>query len=193
MKFVTLGPSISCHENALIHYLRYHEISNASIFLIDDFLWGLEMVKQGEADYLLQCSAHPDVHLVTEKYPREVFVTDTFIYPTREMAILEKASVTEPQTLGLPKATEGYLCDITYPNYVYETTKTVVGKNLLAGKYDAGLTYYEFHKEHPGHFRVRKHIGHVLTTWLLYGKKNIFTGSVLGALPKGFFQDNRFL
>ena len=125
---------------------------------------------------------------MTEKYYNEIFVTDTFIFPTKELAILENRKVNNPQTLGLVKATEGYLDYITYPNLVYETSKPIVGMNLQAGKYDAGLTYIEYHTENPHLLRVRKYIGYVLTTWLVYGKTTSFSGSLLGVAPPDFYK-----
>lgn len=188
MRFATLGPKGTCHENAVRHYLRYHSLADTRLLLIDNFFDGLEMIRQGEINYLVQCSAHPNVHLITEKYFEEIFVTDTFIFPTKDLALLEDVRVEHPRTLGLVKATEGYLGDISYPEIIYETSKPVVGENLINGKYDAGLAYMEHYLENPGRFRMRMHIGPVITTWLVYGKKTAFKGSVLGAAEKGFYE-----
>lgn len=188
MRFLTLGPEGTCHENALKNYLAYHSISDAKITFISDFLEGLDMVRDGQADYLVQCSAHLSVHLITEKYCNEIFVTDTFIFPTKELVLLEDARVEHPQSLGLVKATEGYLGDITYPNIIYEVSKPIIGKNLVLGKYEAGLTYTEYHEQNPGRFRIRKYIGRVLTTWLVYGRETVFVDSPVGAAPQGFYK-----
>lgn len=189
MKFVTLGPTGTCHENAMKEYLRYHDIEDAEIILIDDFLVGLEMVHNGEADYLMQNSAHLKVNEVTEKYYREIFVTDTFMYRTREIAILEDITVREPQTIGLVSATEGYLhgIGVHYPVKIYESSKPVVGTRFLEGAYDAAVTYLEYHVNNPGRFRLRKYVGFVPTAWLVYGRKTVFTGEMVGIAPKGFY------
>ncbi|MDJ0838628.1 MAG: hypothetical protein QNK37_19075 [Acidobacteriota bacterium] len=191
MRLVTLGPEGSCHENAAAHYLQFHGIRDYRIIFVDDILAGLEMVREGQADQLLQCSAHLTVHLVTEKYRQEIFVTDTFIFPTREMVILERQDIAKPGSLGLPKPTEGYLDDLSYPELVYETTKPVVGRNLLAGKYHAGLTTLNYHTDNPGRFRIRKYIGKVLTTWLVYSRENCYRGQPMGVLPKGAWQPDQ--
>jgi hypothetical protein len=188
MRFLTLGPEGTCHESALKNYLAYHSVSDANITLIGDFFEGLDMVRDGQADYLIQCSAHLDVHLITEKYYNEVLVTDTFIFPTKELVLLEDARIENPQSLGLVKATEGYLGNITYPNIIYEVSKPVIGKNLLLGKYEAGLTYPEYYQQNPGRLRIRKYIGRVLTTWLVYGKKTVFVDSAIGVAPRGFYK-----
>lgn len=190
MRFATLGPEGTCHENAVKSYLLYHSLNESTILLINDFFDGLEMLRHGQADYLVQCSAHPNVHLITEKYFEEIFVADTFIFPTKDLALLEDIRVEKPQTLGLVKATEGYLGGISYPHIIYEISKPVVGRNLIAGKYNAGLAYMEHYLENPDRFRMRKHIGPVITTWIVYGKRTAFEGSVLGAAPRGFYKNN---
>lgn len=190
MRFATLGPEGTCHENAVKSYLSYHSLTDSTILLIDDFFDGLEMTRLGQADYLVQCSAHPNVHLIMEKYFEEILVADTFIFPTKDLALLEDVRVEKPQTLGLVKATEGYLGGLSYPHIIYETSKPVVGKNLIAGKYDAGLAYLEHYLENPGRFRMRKHIGPVITTWIVYGRGTAFKGAVLGAAPKEFYKNS---
>ena len=191
MKFATLGPAGTCHENATRGYLAFHGLHDATIELYPSIDHGLEDLQAGRADYLVQCSAHLDVHIITEKYHPVVVVTDTFLYPTKELVLLEDASVEHPQTLGLVNATAGYLGDITYPTVIYEPSKPVVGAGLLAGKYDAGLTYPEYMDAAPGRFRVRKYIGHVLTTWLVYGRHTIFDGVARGVAPRGFYAGER--
>jgi hypothetical protein len=188
-RFGTLGPTGSCHENATKSYLAFHSVKDAEIALCMSLLDGLEDLRSGNLDYLIQCSAHLDVHLVTEKYYSELFVTDTFIYPTKELVLLEREGVANPRTLGLVKATEGYLDGIKYEHVIYEITKPIVGAGLLAGKYDAGLTYPEYQEQAPGAFHVRKYIGRVLTTWLVYGRHTVFKGSVIGAAPRGFYDE----
>jgi hypothetical protein len=191
MRFATLGPKGTCHENAVKNYLGYHQLGDSEILLIDDFFNGLEMIRQKKVDYLVQCSAHPTVHLVTEKYYEEIFITDTFIFPTKDLALLEDVRIENPRTLGLVKATEGYLGEISYPEVIYEQSKPIVGENLINGMYDAGLAYLEHYAENPGRFRMRLHIGPVITTWLVYGKTTAFKGQVLGAADKGYFESAR--
>ena len=54
----------------------------------------------------MQCSAHLQVHLVTERFHEEVFVIDTFLYPTKELALLVRND-RDPQSLGIVNATRG--------------------------------------------------------------------------------------
>ncbi|MBE6051442.1 MAG: hypothetical protein E7214_12530 [Clostridium sp.] len=185
MKVVTMGPKGSCHENAVYKYMKYHEIDEFEVIFVMDFLDGLEMIKNDEADILVQCSAHLTVHTVTEKYCNEIKVMDTFIYPTKDIVLLENKNIEKPKTLGLVKATEGYLGDIKYDEIIYETTKPIVGKGLCEGKYDAGVTTMEYYDDNKEKFRIRKRIGNVLTTWIVYGKHHTFKGEVMSTLPKG--------
>jgi hypothetical protein len=187
MRFATLGPTGSCHEYVTKEYIRHFAIPDAEIILIDDFLKGIEMVHDREADYLVQNSAHPLVCEVAEKYIREIPAVDGFIHPTQEMVILEYANVERPRTLGLVKATEGYFWDLDYPEKTYEISKPVVGENLMAGKYEAGLTYMRYHTENPGRFRVRKFIGAVRTVWVVYGWGDAFNGPLMSTLPRNHF------
>ena len=45
---------------------------------------------------------------MTERYHTEVFVIDTFLYPTKELALLVREDASEPQSLGIVAATRGY-------------------------------------------------------------------------------------
>jgi len=188
MRFVTLGPALTCHEGATKEYIRHHGIDDAEIILAPNFFDALEMLHDGEADFLIQNSAYLNVHLITEKYYQEVFVIDTFLAPTSELVLLENIDVENPHTLGLVPACEGYLDGITYPEIIHEASKPIVGQNLVDGKYDAGLTCIHYYTANPGRFRLRKYIGMVITAWLVYGKERTYQGKLMGTLPVGYFQ-----
>ncbi|MDR1201673.1 MAG: hypothetical protein LBL58_08620 [Tannerellaceae bacterium] len=187
MKFVTLGPEGSCHDNALKHYLKHYNFKETEIIFVSDFLIGIDLVHENEADYLVQCSADPKVHLVTEKYFTEIRVVDTFIFPTQEIVLLEREEIKIPHTLGLVKVCEGYLDGINYAKLIYENAKPIVGYGLLEGKYDAGITTINYFKNYPERFRLRKYIGEVLTTWIIYGRGSTFKGNVLSVAPIDFY------
>ena len=101
--------------------------------------------------FLVQCSAHTQVHLVTERYHKEVFVIDTFIYPTKELALLVRHDAPEPPTsLGIVAATRGYPDLTLWEELIDEPSKPVVARHLLAGDYDAGLTHLHYATRTPG-------------------------------------------
>jgi hypothetical protein len=187
MRFVTHGLHGSRRENAVQKYLDHRGLVSQPD-LVEDPLGGLQLVKDGHADFLVQCSAHFNVHVVKERYFREIVVADTFIYSTRDIVLLEPVDVATPQSLGSVRAADGYLEGISYPTVVYEIPKPVVGRKLWAGCYDTGLTTRDIYEERPELFRIRKHIGHVLTTWIVFDRSPVFTQDVCGVALRGFYQ-----
>lgn len=178
--FITLGPSGTCHENALLRYLEFQGQHDARIEYVDDFIEGVERVRDGENAFLLQCSAHPAVNVVTERYRQEVFVVDTFLYPAKEMGLLVRTDVQSPRSLGVVPAALGYIDPEAWETVTEETANPVVAANLLAGRYDAGVTLVEFAERHPEELRAVERFGEVDTTWLLYGRRRRFRGQLIG-------------
>jgi hypothetical protein len=179
-RFITLGPSGTCHENALLHYLEFQGLDAYEIVLVEDLLEGIEQVRGRPDTFLVQCSAHVQVHLVTERHHTEVFVIDTFLYPTKELALLVRTDADDPRSLGIVSATRGYTDLTRWPTIVDEPSKPVVARHLLAGAYDAGLTHLHYAREHPEVLRVRAVYGAVDTTWVVYGARKRFRGAVIG-------------
>ena len=185
LRFITLGPDGSCHSNAVKEYIKYQKIPDAEIRFTSSFIEGLEMVHDNQGDYLVQCSSHPQVNIVTEKYHEEIQVVDTFVFHTQEIALLERRDVEKAISLGLVPLCEGYLGDITYLKHIYEYSKPMVGKGLLNGKYDAGITYYNYYLKHPDQLSLRKRIGKVLCTWIVFGRETWFGETIQGLRPQG--------
>ncbi|MGD1057682.1 MAG: hypothetical protein ABR992_09755 [Solirubrobacteraceae bacterium] len=178
--FITLGPSGTCHEAALRRYLEFQGIADARIVLVEDLLGAIVRVRDSEDTFLVQCSAHVQVHLVTERYFREVFVVDTFIYPTKELSLLVRIDRENPRSLGIVSATRGYPDLTLWEEIIDEPSKPVVARHLLAGDYDAGLTHLHYAREHPDVLRVQEVYGAVDTTWVVYGRRKRFKGEVIG-------------
>jgi hypothetical protein len=178
--FITLGPQGTCHENAVRHYLEFQGIGDFEMVLVEDLLEAIGEVRGRRDTFLVQCSAHVHVHLVTERYHEEVFVVDTFIYPTKELALLVRNDVAEPRSLGIVSATRGYLDLSRFEQIVDEPSKPVVGQHLLEGRYDAGLTHGHYAREHPRELRLVELYGAVDTTWVVYGGQKRFRGQVIG-------------
>jgi hypothetical protein len=178
--FITLGPSGTCHEAALRRYLEFQGLQDVRIVLVEDLLAAIDQVREEPDTFLVQCSAHLHVHLVTERYFREVFVVDTFIYPTKELALLIRTDAEHPSSLGIVSATRGYTDLGRWPQIIDEPSKPVVARHLLAGDYDAGLTHLHYAREHPEVLRVEEVYGAVDTTWVVYGRRKRFRGAVIG-------------
>lgn len=177
--FVTLGPSGTCHENALLRYLEFQGLQ-AQVELVAGFEEGLERVHEDPNAYLIQCSAHPDVHMITERYRHEVFVLDTFLFPAKEMALLARADVEHPKTLGIVPAALGYPDLTLWENVTEESANPIVAEKLLAGEYDAGVTLAEYADQYPQELRVIERYGEVDTTWVVYGQRRRYKGQLIG-------------
>jgi len=177
---VTLGPTGTCHERACRAYMEFQGIDRFEVDFIGDFFDGLEMIRGRENAFLIQCSAHPLVHKITEKHWRDVFVVDTFIYPTKALAVLSRREVERPRTLGLVPATAGYIDADDWEEIIDVQSKPIVAEELLAGRYEAGLTHLEHLALHPDELRLDLEIGEIDTTWVVYGTRKRFQGEVIG-------------
>jgi hypothetical protein len=186
--FITLGPKGTCHEHALRSYLEFQGLEDAQIELLGDLLEGLERVRELPNAYLVQCSAHPDVHHATERYRQEVFVVDTFMFPAKEMGLIVRRDVSDPRSLGVVPAAMGYPDLTQFDTVTQEPANPIVGRELLAGKYDAGVTFVEFGESHPEELRVVDRYGEVDTTWLVYGTRRRYQGELIGNRIPEFFE-----
>lgn len=180
IELVTLGPTGTCHERAVIAYMDFQGVEDFEISYIGDFLDGLEMIRGKANAFLVQCSAHPLVHKVTERYWKDLFVVDTFIYPTKALAVLARREVERPRTLGLVPATSGYIDAGDWEEIIDVQSKPIVAEELLAGRYEAGLTHLEHLEKHPDELRLELEIGEIDTTWVVYGNRKRFDGEVIG-------------
>ncbi len=188
VKLVTLGPEGTCHERAVRRYMAFQGVEDFEIEFIRDFLDGLERIRGQENAFLIQCSAHPKVHEVTERYWREVFVVDTFIYPTKHLVVLTRREVDRPRSLGIVPATKGYVDLSHWDEIIDVVSKPVVGEELLEGRYDSGLTHMEHYEEHEDELRLDLDIGEIDTTWVVYGTQKRFQGEVIGIPSRELFQ-----
>jgi hypothetical protein len=187
--FITLGPSGTCHENALLHYLEFQGLTSYEVVLVEDLLEAIGRVREQPSTFLVQCSAHVQVHLVTERFHEEVFVVDTFLYPTKALSLLVRRDVEHPTSLGIVSATRGYLDLARFQTVVDEPSKPLVARHQLAGAYDAGLTHVHHAEEHPDVLRVEEYYGPVDTTWVVYGPHKRFRGAVIGQRVPWLFRD----
>lgn len=177
---VTLGPSGTCHERATLAYMDFQGVEDFEVDFIEDFFDGLERIRGREDAFLIQCSAHPLVHRVTERYWDEVFIVDTFIYPTKSLAVLSRREVERPRTLGLVPATAGYIEEGRWEEIIDVISKPIVAQGLLEGRYEAGLTHLEYAERFPEQLRVDEKIGEIDTTWIVYGTRKRFSGELIG-------------
>jgi hypothetical protein len=181
--FVTLGPAGTCHHRAVANYARFQGLGEDehTIEFITDFFVGLDAVRGRDDHFLVQCSAHPGVHEVTERHYDEVFVVDTFIYPTKALAILSRRDLAgPPRSLGIVEATEGYVDLSEWEVKVPQISKPYAAEALLRGEFDAALTHLEWLDRFPDQLKLDRLIGEVDTTWVVYGTTKRFAGEVIG-------------
>jgi hypothetical protein len=187
---ITLGPAGTCHERAVTEYMRFQGIEDYELELTTDFFAALDTVRETPDTFLVQCSAHPKVHEITEKYWREVFVVDTFIYPTKHLVLLSRREVEVPRSIGIVPATKGYVDLSQWEEVIDVVSKPVVGEGLLGGDYDSGLTHIEHVEEHADELRVDLDIGEIDTTWVVYGREKRFQGEVIGIPSAHLFRSS---
>lgn len=188
LTMVTLGPEGTCHERAVRRYMEFQGINKFRLDFIGEFLDGLEQIRGRDDAFLIQCSAHPKVHEVTERYWDEIFVVDTFIYPTKALAVLSRRDVERPKSLGLVPATAGYIDRDKWESIIDVQSKPIVAEELLEGRYDAGLTHLEHLDAHRSELRLDLEIGEIDTTWVVYGTAKRFRGEVIGIPSRDILQ-----
>src|ERR1700709_1688879 len=137
--FVTLGPEGACPERAVGRSAEFQAVDDFRFEFITDFFDGLELIRGRDDAFLVQCSAHPLVHKITEKYWTEVFVVDTFIYPTKHLVLLSRKEVAEPRSIGIVPATKGYVDLSPWDEGLDVVSKPIGGGGVRAGDYDSGL------------------------------------------------------
>jgi hypothetical protein len=185
---ITLGPEGTCHERAVKRYLEFQRVEEYRIELITDFFDGLELLRETPGGFLVQCSAHPRVHEITEKHWTEIFVVDTFIYPTKHLVLLSRREVERPRSIGIVPATKGYVDLSRWEEVIDVISKPVVAEGLMRGEYDSGLTHMEHVEEHAEELRLDLDIGEVDTTWVVYGHEKRFRGEVIGIPSAELFE-----
>lgn len=177
--FVTLGPSGTCHENAVRHFLAFQGLADATIAFAPDFLSGAEIVRDTPNAFLVQSSAHPDVHLVTERFRHQLYVVDSFLFPAREMALIARRDVETPRSLAVVEAARGYVDLSAFDEVIDVPANPLVWRGLLEGRYDAGVTIHDFVAGHEDRFRVVERFGIVDTSWVVFGRERRGDGTVV--------------
>src|SRR6476646_11582349 len=191
VRLITLGPEGTCHERATRAYMAFQGIEEYEIELTTDLFAGLDTVRETPGAFLVQCSAHPKVHEITEKYWTEVFVVDTFLYPTKHLVLLSRREVERPRSLGIVPATKGYVDLSRWEEVVDVASKPIVAEGLLRGDYDSGLTHLEHVEEHADELRLDLDIGEIDHTWVVYGRQKRFKGEVIGIPSTHLFETGK--
>jgi hypothetical protein len=96
------------------------------------------------------------------------------------MGLLVRRDRPQPRSLGVVAAAMGYPDLSEWETVVEEPANPIVARELLAGKYDAGVTFVAFGEEHSDKLAVRDRYGEVDTTWLVYGTRRRYEGRLIG-------------
>ena len=184
--FATLGPAGSNHEYVTERYLALHGLEDSEIRLVDDFATGLAMMSSGEVDFIVQVAVHPDATdtVARAHFEHDIRVIDAFVSSSRPLAVLTRAEVERPTSLGLQPATAAYLNTCRWETQVPEVSIMTVAEGLLEGRFDSGITALSVADDHPGRFRVEEELGTVDDPWIVYGRERVSSGNVV-AWPKG--------
>ena len=176
MLFITLGPSGTNHEFVTQNYLRFRRLKDADIKLIDNFFFGLEMLADGRADYMVQAAVHPDCSDLVAKahFLYGISVVDTFILPGKQLALLSRVDVKKPRRVAFHPATRHYVSLEDWEEHIPVNSTMHVAEGLLSGVYDSGITFLDIAKKHSTKLRVEIKIGTVDDPWIVYGKQDVF-------------------
>ncbi|MGB0553172.1 MAG: hypothetical protein ACPGQV_11460 [Alphaproteobacteria bacterium] len=182
--FATLGPTSSNHELVTERYLALHGLDDVKIVLVENFNDALRRMEAGEFDFIMQVAVHPSATetVAAAHFEHGIYVIDAFISPCRPLAVLTRADVEMPRTLGLQPATERYVDASRWAELVPEISIATVAEGLLAGRFDSGITALDVASEHPGVFKVDQELGSVDDPWIVYGRERASDGGVVAWL-----------
>lgn len=183
IRICTLGPEGTCHDNAVKNYIKFQNLEvKSEVVYIKDFTDAVTMLKEGSADYIIQNCAHPQVGLLNEKYRKEIYIIDSFLFPTKSMGVIKRKNSHHQNTIGIMPATVNYIDKENWDSIIYEAANPLVEAGLLEDKYEYGITFTDSVDRHPDILELTESFGGpVDTVWIVYGriKRNV-NGEVLG-------------
>ncbi|MFM7345314.1 MAG: hypothetical protein ACKO1J_08115 [Tagaea sp.] len=193
-RFLTLGPGTN-HDVVVRRLLAFHGADSCPLGFVENAPEGFELLLAGRAEFFVLCSVHPRASRLLCEYAGKVFIVDTFIAPSKKLAILSRAGVARPRKLGLFEATVGLAPTARWQEVVVETDGTLatVGAKLLAGVYDSALTYRDLADAHSDELTVDAEIESPDDAWLVLARDRAAksglvasrTGAVARALAAG--------
>lgn len=179
MRFGTLGSEASNHALVLNRYLEAREIKDAAVDLFLDFRTAFDALLNGDIDFVLQVSVHPQHTECVARTVNRAFIVDTFIASSKPLGILTRTDVANPRTIGLQPATRAYANLSGWTEQIEEASTSTVADGLVAGKYESGVAAIELLDQYPGRFRLDYEIGAVQDAWVLFGREPVCLGDIL--------------
>lgn len=132
----------------------------------------LRAVLEGRADFALVCAAHPDAPALPAEFHNRLYVVDAFVSASKPLALVSRAQIAKPFSVGLFVATLG-LADLSrWKETVIERDGTIadVETRLARGAYDSALVYRDFLDRAPG-YRLEAEIDSPDDAWIVFGRE----------------------
>lgn len=170
LRFGTLGSEGSNHSMIVRRYIAFRQIENAEVELFGDFDAAFEALAAGKLDFVLQVSVHPAHTDMVAKFVNRAHIVDTFIAPSKVLAIVTRKEIAEPRSIALQPATRCYSDLGRWEQQIPEASIMTVAEGLLKGSYDSGLTSLEIAENHPDKLRVDEVIGAITDVWVLFSR-----------------------
>jgi len=187
VRMATLGPAGTNHELVARRYLDFHGAGTEGLRLAGSFREAIAWLRSGEVVFVLQCAVHPDAPETLGGNFRAVFAIDCFISDSRPLAILTRADVATPRSIGLVMpATESYADLRRWQEKVPYAAIPLAFADLLAGRIDSALAYRDYADGHPGLLRVDEEIGSPDDVWIVYGRERAHAGGLLASRDSAF-------
>ena len=188
--FVTLGPGTN-HDVVARAYLDFHGASPEALRFVEDPKEGVRMLREAAADYMILCSVHPDAAEITGRNFREIFVVDSFISPSKTLAILTRVDVAAPRRLGIFAPTVDYTDTSAWDEVIVEAEGSIVAvaDRLIAGAYDSALVYLHYAEDHAGMFRIDRVIGSPVDAWVVFGRVKAGDGGLVACRDSAVGRD----
>ncbi|MGM0983689.1 MAG: hypothetical protein ACQEXG_09720 [Pseudomonadota bacterium] len=168
MRFATLGPEGSNHVLVLRRYLERRGPANARVELFEVFPEAFEALLAGRVDRVLQCTAHPSHADCVGRTMHRAFPVDAFVAGSRPLALLARAEVAAPVSVGLQPATRHYTDLSAFAEQHDYATIVEVAAALSRGEVDAGICAREALAQHSDELRLVRDLGPALDVWVLY-------------------------
>jgi hypothetical protein len=171
-RFLTLGPGTN-HEVVAARYLAFHDVPDTALSFVDAPDKAVDRLLAGTADWFVLCAVHPATPWVCAQFRRGVYIVDSFIAPSKPLAILTHAEVAAPRRIGLFRAVEDYadMSRWSEREVIDEGSLVTIGKRLLAREFESAVVYAELADQHPGRFRVDAEIESPDDAWLVLGTR----------------------
>ncbi len=178
--FVTMGPGTN-HDLVARRYLGFHGLGPEALTFVDRPEQGAERVLQGKADYFILCSVHADAPAITGRHFRSLFIVDTFISPSKPLAVVTRKDVAQPRSLGLLTPTLDYADTARWSEVIAEPDGSIVQiwQRLLAGEFDSALVYLEYAEQFPDKVVVDQTLGSPDDAWLVFGRERASNGGLI--------------